>query len=191
MGLSFFSGGVDWSEGLKVIGRLYRQSTGVLATWAGVKAGRVLTMRRASASRSGDFDLTTLASVIVPSFLTMNWTMTFPLMPASRALWGYLMWDFIHSYSASWPPGNVGGTSTLLISKNGFCSGSTTSPIIMTGAASSRALSFLTAAASVAGGSSPSLTLSGMVSLTLSAMVAVMADCGAGPAVSLCEAGPG
>ena len=84
----------------------------------GFQRGRLFTTRNASLSRAGSTLRRMRASVTKPSFPTTKLTYTFPCIPFSCAITGYLIAWAMNRRRANSPPGTSGISSTM--KKNGY-----------------------------------------------------------------------
>jgi len=97
----------------KLIGTVYDTLTGLPRCFPGFHLGRFETTRNASLSIDGSTPLAILASETLPSLSTTKVTYTFPSIPFSCAITGYLIELAINLRRASSPPGNSGMSSTI------------------------------------------------------------------------------
>src|ERR1035437_8697880 len=93
---------------LNSIGTIYQTGTALPPCLPGWKEGSVLTPLIASASRSGETPLSTLARLTPPSGVTQKRTITFPCIFCSLAFSGYFVFFEMYLRKAPSPPGNIG-----------------------------------------------------------------------------------
>lgn len=97
---------------LKFTGTTYRVRTAFPFCLPGAHRGIELITRKASASKDGSKPRKTVVLLNEPSLLTINITVTLPLIPSSIASLGYCTLSLIKSNIAFMPPGNAGISST-------------------------------------------------------------------------------